>query len=304
MSVTGERPARGDRLDPGGRTGPDLDPDTFYTGLTARNRGLIPAATQRALRAATVLVAGCGSTGGAAVEPLARLGLGGFVLAEPGEYELNNLNRQSAGVHDLGRNKATVAAERVRAVHPHARVRVHTDGVTPQNVAELVGTAEVVVDGVDVTTLSGWRAKLALHEEAARQGRPVVSGYDLSGTQHVRCYDYRDRRLAPLGGAVTSAELTQDRLWELLLRLIPREIVPADLVADIRAHREDPGYSVPQLVYASQLFGVLAARYVVEILGGRPVREAVTVDVHRLVAPSTAAASAAQNRTGGPEPDA
>ncbi|MFC7511740.1 HesA/MoeB/ThiF family protein [Streptomyces thermocarboxydus] len=73
---------------------------------------------QERLRNATVLVAGCGSTGGAVVEPLARLGTGRFVLAEPGEYELNNLNRQSATHKDIGRNKAEVAAERIRSVNP------------------------------------------------------------------------------------------------------------------------------------------------------------------------------------------
>ncbi|MQY22611.1 ThiF family adenylyltransferase [Nocardia macrotermitis] len=263
-----------------------IAPEQFYADLTERNRGLIDADAQRALRTARILVAGCGSTGGATVEPLARLGAERFILAEPGTYELNNLNRQSATVEDIGRNKAEVAAQRVRAINPYADVRVVTSGVGPENIGALVEDADAIVDGVDVTTVSGWRAKYLLHVEAARQGRPVVSGYDLSGTQFVRFHDYRDTSLEPLGGQVEESELGRESLWQLLLRLIPREIVPADLIADIRAHREEPEYSIPQLVYASHLFGALAARYLVEILAGHPVRTEVTVDVHALVAPT------------------
>ncbi len=258
------------------------DPEAYYRVLTERNRGLIPGEVQERLRDATVLVAGCGSTGGAVVEPLARLGTGRFVLAEPGEYELNNLNRQSATHTDIGRNKAEVAAERIRSVNPFAGIRVDTAGVRPDAPDLLLDGVDVVVDGVDVTTLGGWRAKYALHAAAARRRLPVVSGYDLSGTQHVRYYDYRAEPV-PLAGAIAPGDITEDALWTLLLKVIPREIVPADLIADVTAHRADPDYSVPQLVYASHQFGVLAARYVVEILAGRPVREQLTVDVHRLV---------------------
>jgi hypothetical protein len=262
------------------------DPRAYYRALTERNRGLIPDEVQERLRTATVLVAGCGSTGGAVVEPLARLGTGRFVLAEPGEYELNNLNRQSATHADIGRNKAEVAAERVRSVNPFAEVRVETAGVRPDAADPLLDGVDVVVDGVDVTTLSGWQAKYALHVAAAHRRLPVVSGYDLSGTQHVRYYDYRAETV-PLAGAIGERDIVEGALWTLLLKVIPRDIVPADLIADVTAHRSDPDYSVPQLVYTSHQFGVLAARYVVEILAGRPVREQLTVDVHRLVAADT-----------------
>src|SRR6266545_764420 len=114
-----------------------LTADEFYAELTRRNRGLISAAQQQALEEGTVLVAGCGSVGGAAVQPLARLGVRRFLVADSGAYDLNNLNRQHAGVADIGRNKAEVAAERILSVNPHAELRVFPEGVTTQNLAEL-----------------------------------------------------------------------------------------------------------------------------------------------------------------------
>ena len=59
------------------------------------------------LRRAVILVAGCGSIGGAVVEPLVRLGAEHLVLAEPDCYELHNLNRQHACLADVGCNKAS-----------------------------------------------------------------------------------------------------------------------------------------------------------------------------------------------------
>ncbi len=256
--------------------------DMFYEAFTERNRGLISDQVQRSLREATVLIAGCGSTGGAAVEPLVRLGVQQFLLAEPGEYELNNLNRQNADYADIGRNKAVVAAERIRRVNPHAQVQVETTGVQPDNVERLVSGCDVVVDGVDVTTTGGWQAKIALHDTAAAQGRPVISGYDMSGTQYIRFYDYR-LGLRSLEGIVTAQDLDAETVWDLLRRIIPADVVPEDLRADVRANSGNPDYSVPQLVYTSMLFGVLTARYVVEVLSGVPVRESVSVDVHSLV---------------------
>lgn len=257
-------------------------PEEFYQAFTERNRGLISTSAQQALRESTILIAGCGSTGGAAVEPLVRLGIQRFLLAEPGEYELNNLNRQDADYADIGRNKAVVAAERISRINPHAHVVVETAGVQAGNVENLVSGCDIVVDGVDVTTPGGWHAKFALHDAAAALGRPVISGYDMSGTQYIRFYDYR-RRLRPLDGVVSVQDLESETVWDLLRRLIPPEVVPEDLRTDVRANSGNPDYSVPQLVYTSMLFGVLTARYVVEILSGTPVRESVWVDVHGLV---------------------
>jgi ThiF family len=57
----------------GGGTGAPPN-EVFYDQFTARNRGLVEAAEQQRLRHTRFLVAGCGSIGGAVVEPLVRLG--------------------------------------------------------------------------------------------------------------------------------------------------------------------------------------------------------------------------------------
>ena len=99
--------------------------DSFYAELTTRNSGLIAPEIQSSLRSTRFVIAGCGSTGGAVLMPLVRTGAESFVLLDPGDYELNNLNRQDAALADLGRNKAHACADRMLAVNPFCSIEVH-----------------------------------------------------------------------------------------------------------------------------------------------------------------------------------
>jgi hypothetical protein len=261
------------------------DDATFYRELTTRNAGVIGPAEQERLRTATVLVAGCGSIGGAAVEPLARLGVRRFLLADPGEYELNNLNRQNATLADLDRNKAEVAAERIAAINPDTEVQTFPRGITRDNAAELTSSCDLVVDGVDVTTTSGLRAKVVLHEHAAARRLPLFTGWDMAGAQYVRTYDYRRIR-RPFDGAVTAADVDSLDMWKLLQRLVPARYVPLEMIEIAAANLDNPDFSFPQLVYAADLFGALGAHLAVALLTGEPVREHIYIDLHQAARPA------------------
>lgn len=274
---------------------PAARPQTaFYDQLTLRNRGFVPASAQQRLRAATILVAGCGSTGGASVEPLARLGVEHFLLAEPGTYELSNLNRQNAFVEEIGRNKAAVCASRVRGINPHAGTEVFDTGITAANAATLVSRSTVVVDGVDVTERSGWRAKHLLHEAAAALGTPVVTGWDMAGTQYVRFYGYRpgDR---PFDGRISRRDVDEASTWDLMRRSIPMRFVPVEMLDQARRQVADQRRAgrtgvvasgddgMPQLVHASLLFGAVSARIVLNLVQDRPVRRHTVLNLDREV---------------------
>jgi tRNA A37 threonylcarbamoyladenosine dehydratase len=196
--------------------------DEFYAQLVARNRGLISDAEQERLRRATLLVAGCGSIGGAVIEPLVRMGAEHLVLAEPDGYDLHNMNRQSVRLQDLGRNKAEVFQERLRDVNPYASIRVDPRGICDENVEALVREATLIIDGVDVTTKAPLRLKFALHQWAKQLGVPVVSGYDIADLQLVPIYDYRRPSTAVLHGRVGAEEIKRLEPIEFLRRVVPR----------------------------------------------------------------------------------
>ncbi len=268
------------------RRTPDVQhPETdHYREMTRRNQPSLSREEQGALRAIRVLVAGCGSIGGAPVVPLVRLGVERFVLCEPGDYELNNLNRQAADISDIGRNKAVVQADRARAINPEVEALVEPAGVTSENVDWLVGTTDVVIDGVDVTEPAGIAAKRALHEEAWRQRRLVISGLDLGGTQVVYGFDYRDGRIRPLNGRLEGAPDDLDAL-QFLTRLVSPLDVPRELLAYSEAMIRGQAGSPPQLAPTADQFGVLAAWMVLDFAAGRPVRRRVKVAIPDLVMP-------------------
>lgn len=256
---------------------------SFYEELTLRNRGFISERAQERLGAATILVAGCRSTGGAAVEPLVRLGAQHLLLADNGAFELNNLNRQHAAYADIGFNKARVARDRVLAINPQATAEAEENGITPANVRRLVRAADLVVDGVDVTERSGWHAKFLLHQEAAAANVPVITGWDMAGVQYIRFYDYRRRGARAFDGKVTAEDVRDLGIWALLLRGVPLRFVPVEMIRNAREHLQEPEYSVPQLVYASQFFGALAARMAVVTLDRGAVRRHTVIDAHQRV---------------------
>jgi molybdopterin/thiamine biosynthesis adenylyltransferase len=254
------------------------DPDAFYAELTARNRGLIDSELQAKIRSTRFVIAGCGSTGGAVLMPLLRTGAEHMVLLDPGEYELNNLNRQDATLADVGRNKAQASAERLLAVNPCARIEVHPEGVSKETIGSLLAPGDLVLDAVDVTSSAGVEAKLALHEAAAAGRVTVLTAYDIATTQFIEVFDYRKVR-RPLGGRVKGNSSPEEVLRSLIPPLaLPREVFPVLLE---RRHNPDLGF--PQLVMTSTLLGAVAVEIMLRLLAGKPVQSRIRVDLADLV---------------------
>ncbi|MDR6912941.1 hypothetical protein J2W54_004954 [Rhodococcus fascians] len=258
-----------------------LTREEFYSGLTTRNRGLISASLQHRISKTRILVAGCGSIGGATIQPLTRMGYQYFSLADVGEYELNNLNRQHAFVDALGHNKANFAAETITRINPHAECVAHTSGITVDNVGDLVAEADVIIDGVDVTTSSGLEAKIALHIAALAARKPVITAWDMAGMLTAQYFDYRS--LSEIfAGEVTPEEASQLSIWEVIFRIAPRRHIPAEMYRELRCGMATADYSVPQLAEAATQFGALAVHMVNVIVGGGRLRKTVAVDVHNI----------------------
>ena len=167
-----------------------MEHDEFYKEFTLRNHGFISERLQSKVAKAKMLVAGCGSTGGGAVELLARTGFTHFYLTDNGEYELNNINRQKMDISDIDKNKAASHAEKIARINPHLYIEVDELGICHDNVEYLVSNSDIILDGVDVTTRKGLEAKYLLHEAAKAFKKPVITGYDMDATQYVAIHDY------------------------------------------------------------------------------------------------------------------
>ena len=261
--------------------------DEFYAELTTRNTPLITPVEQERLRTATILIAGCGSIGGAAIEPLVRLGCEHLILAEPDGYDIANMNRQSVRLQDVGRNKAAVFVERMAEINPYATLELHDHGITAENVEDVVSRADVILDGVDVTTKPPLRHKVHLHRHARDKRKIVVSGYDIAGVQMLLVYDYSDPKTELMDGKVKLEEVEKLEPFEFLARVIPFTVIPIEIIPELERQVRGEGGGFPQLVYTANLFGVLAVRATIDILAGRPVRKRVVIDADAALRPKS-----------------
>jgi molybdopterin/thiamine biosynthesis adenylyltransferase len=135
-------------------------------------------ALQCRLRAARVVVLGCGGLGSWTAWSLACLGVGTLVLVDDDVVDPTNLNRQLLfGAGDLGRPKAVVARERLEAFDPALEVVALERRVRgPDDVERLAGGADVVLALADSPPydIARW-----IDEGCRRAGVPHVSAGQL-----------------------------------------------------------------------------------------------------------------------------
>ena len=91
-----------------------------YWEIASRQMSIVTRSEQQRFKDAKVTVIGCGGIGGETIEMLARMGIGELVLVDKDAFDLSNLNRQTlATISDLGLDKSSVAAEKVRLINPY-----------------------------------------------------------------------------------------------------------------------------------------------------------------------------------------
>lgn len=145
--------------------------EAVYYGRHFRLPGFTEA-TQDRLRQARVLVVGLGGLGCPAAQYLAGAGVGHLILCDGDEVSATNLHRQVLfDVTDLGRNKATAAAERLRRHNPHIRIEAVTGFADEHALRALLPGVQVVLDGTD-----NFSAKFAIDDACAAAGVPLVYG--------------------------------------------------------------------------------------------------------------------------------
>ncbi len=237
----------------------------FYNEFTSRNQYFISKRVQTELTKVNILVAGCGSTGGACVEALARLGVMRFSLADNGSYELNNLNRQHAYLKNLGENKAIFFGRQILNINPFIEVKTISEGITPFNVRDLVRESNLIIDAVDVTTYSGIQMKILLHEQAKSESKPLMSALDMGYCQWGKTYDYRDSSVLVLDGKVEELREISHPL-KALLTIVPISLVPSHCLNLVEDLLTDPSVSASQVGCTSDLLSSLVVALVIRFV--------------------------------------
>ena len=119
-----------------------------------------------------VAVVGCGGLGGSVIEALARIGVGHLRIIDGDVFEQSNLNRQILCTEEaLGREKAVVAAERIRTINSEIEPEPVVAFLAESNARELVMGTDCVVDCLDNLEARFWLA-----HACQEVGVPIVYG--------------------------------------------------------------------------------------------------------------------------------
>lgn len=129
---------------------------------------------QRRLRAARVLIVGCGALGSVLANTLARAGVGQLRIVDRDFLELNNLQRQvlydEADVA-AGLPKAVVAKQRLRQINSQVDVDAVVADVDHRNITRLVADVDLILDGTD-----NFEIRYLLNDAAVERQLPWIYG--------------------------------------------------------------------------------------------------------------------------------
>lgn len=129
---------------------------------------------QERLRAARVLIVGCGALGSVLSETMVRAGVGAVTVVDRDLVEESNLQRQSLfDEQDARRNlpKAVAAEARLRRLNSDVDVRGLVADVHGEGVLELVRGQSLVLDGTD-----NFEARFLINDACVRLGVPWIYG--------------------------------------------------------------------------------------------------------------------------------
>lgn len=148
--------------------------DELDTLLTARHTPGV----HGAVRGATIGIAGAGGLGSAIAIALARTGIGHLIIADFDIVEPSNLNRQQYFVDQIGLPKVYALRDTLARINPHVRVTACHLRLTPGNLAEVFGHAQILVEAFDLA-----EQKVMLIENFAARfpDRPIVTGSGMAG---------------------------------------------------------------------------------------------------------------------------
>jgi adenylyltransferase/sulfurtransferase len=128
-------------------------------------------AGQAKLRAARVLVIGAGGLGAPLLGYLAGAGIGTLGIVDGDVLDASNLHRQTIyALADVGRPKALLAAERLRALNPEVDVRAYAERADRARLPALAAGYDILVDCSD-----NFATRFLVNDVAVRLGKPAVA---------------------------------------------------------------------------------------------------------------------------------
>lgn len=127
---------------------------------------------QKKLKAAKVLIIGCGGLGSPVILYLAAAGVGHIGLVEYDAVEKSNLHRQVLyGNDSVSRPKIEQAANRINEINPDIHVAQHAVRLDRHNVLDIFRSYDLIVDGTD-----NFPTRYLVNDACEILGKPYIYG--------------------------------------------------------------------------------------------------------------------------------
>ncbi len=163
----------------------DLSPEEFKRYSRHLVMPEVTLAGQQRLRAARILCVGAGGLGSPASLYLAAAGIGALGLVDDDVVSLSNLQRQVLyATDDVGEPKGVMAARRLQETNPHVNIEIHETRLVADNVMDLIGGYDLVVDGSD-----NFPTRYLVNDACVLLGKPLVYGSVLRFAGQVSLFD-------------------------------------------------------------------------------------------------------------------
>lgn len=117
----------------------------WLTALEARHGKEL----QRKFSCATVAVCGLGGLGSNIAIVLARAGVKKLILIDYDRVDLSNLHRQQYKADQIGMLKTDALADNLLEIAPYVEIQKVTTRITEDNLASLLGDADVICEALD-----------------------------------------------------------------------------------------------------------------------------------------------------------
>lgn len=150
---------------------------------------------QRKLKNAKVLIIGAGGLGCPMLMYLAAAGVGTIGIVDFDVVDKSNLQRQVLfTVDDVGKSKATIAANRLAKLNPEINIETFNTKLTAENALEIIRGYDLVADGTD-----NFPTRYLVNDACVLLNRPNVHGsiFRFEGQVSVFNYQFKDGTTGP-----------------------------------------------------------------------------------------------------------
>lgn len=145
-------------------------------------------AGQEKLKASKVLVVGSGGLGSPVLLYLAAAGVGTLGIVDFDHVDETNLQRQVLfQQNDIGKSKARIAAEKLKALNPYIDVEVHETRLTSENALELLENYDLIIDGTD-----NFPTRYLVNDACTMLDKPFVYGSIFRFEGQVAVFNYQN----------------------------------------------------------------------------------------------------------------